>query len=170
MTSQDTVRGVDGDLHTSDQATIWRWRQAFQHDFAARMDWTVKPYSRANHHPQVRVNGRAGTAPVVVDARVGTPVTLDAAGTRDPDGNRLRYRWFHYQEAGVGTAPALAAVTLRGTTTSRATVTPTATCRPQWLPGRPCPATGVAHVVLAVTDTGAPTLTSYRRVILNVRS
>ena len=28
--------------HTTDQATIWRWRTAFQHDFAARMDWTVK--------------------------------------------------------------------------------------------------------------------------------
>jgi hypothetical protein len=170
VTSQDTVRGIDGDLHTSDQATIWRWRQAFQHDFAARMDWTVKPYSRANHNPQLTVNGRAGTAPVVVDAPVGTPVTLDAAGTRDPDGNRLHYRWFHYEEAGVGTAPALAAVTLTGATGPRATVTPTATCRPQWLPGQPCPATGVAHVILAVTDTGSPGLTSYRRVILHVRT
>ena len=28
--------------YTSDQATIWRWRTAFQHDFAARMDWTIK--------------------------------------------------------------------------------------------------------------------------------
>ena len=38
--SRDTVIGVDGKPHTSDQATIWRWRTAFQHDFAARMDWT----------------------------------------------------------------------------------------------------------------------------------
>ena len=36
VTSADTV-----DTHTSDQATIWRWRQAFQNDFAARMDWAV---------------------------------------------------------------------------------------------------------------------------------
>ena len=40
--SRDTVIGIDGKPHTSDQATIWRWRTAFQHDFSARMDWTVK--------------------------------------------------------------------------------------------------------------------------------
>jgi hypothetical protein len=45
-TSADTVDG-----HTSDQATIWRWREAFQNDFAARMDWTIQPYAKANHAP-----------------------------------------------------------------------------------------------------------------------
>ena len=40
--SRDTVVGTDGKTYTSDQATIWRWRTAFQHDFAARMDWTIK--------------------------------------------------------------------------------------------------------------------------------
>ncbi len=39
--SRDTVRADDGREHTSDQATIWRWREHFQHDFAARMDWCV---------------------------------------------------------------------------------------------------------------------------------
>jgi len=29
---------------------------------------------------------------------------------------------------------------------------------------------GVAHVILAVTDNGTPALTSYRRVILNIRA
>jgi len=37
--------GVDGHWHTSNRATIWRWRAAFQNDFAARMDWTIKPYA-----------------------------------------------------------------------------------------------------------------------------
>ena len=110
----------------------------------------------------------AGTAPVVVDAKVGTPVTLDAAGTYDPDGNELSYTWFHYLEAGFGTAPALAALALDRNDGPRITVTPTATCRPQWLPTGPCPATGVAHIILAVTDNGSPSLTSYRRVIFNV--
>ena len=40
--SRDTVVGIDGKSYISDQATIWRWREAFQHDFAARMDWTIK--------------------------------------------------------------------------------------------------------------------------------
>ena len=47
VTSQDTVTGVDGREYVSDQATIWRWREAFQNDFAARMDWTVADYAHA---------------------------------------------------------------------------------------------------------------------------
>ena len=49
--SRDTVTGADGTRYTSDQATIWRWRRAFQNDFAARMDWTIKPVAEANHNP-----------------------------------------------------------------------------------------------------------------------
>ena len=41
MTSQDEVTGIDGRQYISDQATIWRWREAYQNDFAARMDWTI---------------------------------------------------------------------------------------------------------------------------------
>ena len=40
--------------------------------------------------------------------------------------------------------------------TSRATVTPRVA--------------GIAHVILAVTDDGTPTLTSYRRIILTIKS
>ena len=65
--SRDTVVGVDGVAHTSDQATIWRWRRAFQNDLAARMDWTVKGPGEANHNPKVVVNGRTGTEPLFVD-------------------------------------------------------------------------------------------------------
>jgi hypothetical protein len=50
--SKDTVTGADGRTYTSDQATIWRWRRAFQHDFAARMDWTIKDVKGANHNPR----------------------------------------------------------------------------------------------------------------------
>ena len=100
--SKDTVTGVDGKTYTSDQATIWRWRTAFQHDFAARMDWTIKDPSQANHNPDVVVNGQAGKAPVRIDATVGAAVTLDAGGTRDPDGHTLKYTWFFYTEAGTG--------------------------------------------------------------------
>ena len=89
--------------HTSDQATIWRWRTAFQHDFAARMDWTVKDAAQANHAPRVVVNGSGGTEPLTIRAQVGTPVTLDAGGSTDPDtGQALRYTWFYYPEAGTG--------------------------------------------------------------------
>ena len=170
--SRDTVSGVDGQRYTSDQATIWRWRAAFQHDFAARMDWTIKDVAGANHNPAVTVNGVPGKAPIELKARLGEPVTLDAAGTRDPDGHALRYRWFFYPEAGtgvpgrpvaIGRRPAPGAhrgldlpprIALAGETTPRVTVTPHVA--------------GTAHVILAVEDEGAPSLTSYRRVILAI--
>jgi hypothetical protein len=185
--SRDTVVGIDGKSYTSDQATIWRWREAFQHDFAARMDWTIKDVREANHNPVVVVNGRAGKAPLSIDAKVGDTITLDATGTRDPDGHSLTYRWFLYPEAGPGnagrppfmggppqaragqpgagvTSPALVGgrprddsrIVIREGTTEKATVEPNVP--------------GVAHVILAVEDGGAPTLTSYRRIILNIQA
>lgn len=56
--SRDTVRADDGRTYTSDQATIWRWREHYQHDFAARMDWCVADrFAEANHNPVVVLNG-----------------------------------------------------------------------------------------------------------------
>ena len=168
VTSQDTVTGADGKTYVSDQATIWRWRTAFQNDFAARMDWTIKSYADANHHPSVIVNGKEGASPIIIESQVGAPTTLDASLSRDPDGQRLSYQWFHYAEAGFVPGQNLAEVTISQGATARAIVTATAACRPNWMPAnRPC-ATGVAHIILAVTDNGTPALTSYRRVILNV--
>jgi hypothetical protein len=183
--SRDSVVGSDGQIYTSDQATIWRWRTAFQHDFAARMEWTLADARNGNHNPEVVVNGTAGKSPILITATVDTPLTLDAAGTRDPDGDTLIYRWIFYQEAGRGipgqpvaigrpatsggspgeggipSAPAggprepPARVTLAGETTARVTVTPHIA--------------GTAHIILIVEDAGRPSLTSYRRVILDIR-
>ncbi len=169
VTSQDTVRGADGKEYTSDQATIWRWREAYQNDFAARMDWTVADFAHANHNPVVEVNGQTGTGPIVLEAEVGKPVALDASRSHDPDGQALHYNWFHYAEAG-GTGANLAAVTVAGADAAKAVVTPTAVCRAPWLPAYAhCAGSGTAHIILAVTDDGTPRLTSYRRIILQVR-
>ncbi len=184
--SRDTVTGVDGKTYTSDQATIWRWRTAFQHDFAARMDWTIKDVAHANHNPDVVVNGQGGKAPIAIDAQVGVPTTLDAAGTHDRDGNALKYSWFVYPEAGTG-IPGHPVVTgprvpIGGGGTPEAGGIPSA---PSGGPREP-PArvtlenattarvtvtprvAGTTHVILAVEDDGQPTLTSYRRVILTI--
>jgi len=170
VTSQDTVSGVDGRQYTSDQATVWRWREAFQHDFEARMDWTIADYAHANHNPLVEVNGQSGTTPIVMDVEVGQPVQLDASRSHDPDGQKLSYSWFHYAEAG-GTDANLAPVAITGADTPMAVVTPTALCRSSWLPvAAPCSGTGTAHIILSVTDDGSPRLTSYRRIILNVHA
>ncbi len=169
VTSQDTVVGVDGREHVSDQATIWRWREAFQNDFAARMGWTMGDFAHSAHEPVAVVNDKAGTAPLEMDVTVGQSVTLDASGSSDPDGRGLHFHWFHYAEAGSADGN-LAAVTLTGAETARVTVRADAVCRPVWLPGlMPCKGAGTAHIVLAVTNEGTPRLTSYRRVILRVR-
>ena len=169
VTSQDAVYGIDGKLYLSDQATIWRWRTAFQHDFAARMDWTVKDFAQANHAPSVVVNGISGTAPIYINVHIGDAVLLDASGSGDRDGQRLNYRWFHYAEAGFVPGQALAKVTIDNGNTSRAAVMVTEACRPAWLPSKAACPESRAHIILEVTDAGTPALTSYRRVILNVR-
>jgi len=103
-----------------------------------------------------------------VEAQIGQSVVLDASQSRDPDGQRLHYNWFHYAEAGSTNAN-LAAVTITGADTARAVVTPTAACRPLWLPmPSACTGTGTAHIILAVNNDGSPPLTSYRRTILDV--
>jgi len=168
VTSQDAVRGMDGKEHVSDQATIWRWRTAFQNDFAARMGWTYLDFAHASHEPVVVVNGVAGTGVVEMDVVVGQTVTLDAAGSSDPDGKGLRYHWFHYAEAGSADGN-LSGVTLTDAETGRVTVRADGACRPMWIPGVvPCRGSGTAHIILAVTNEGGLPLTSYRRVILHV--
>ena len=168
VTSQDTVTGIDGKQYVSDQATIWRWRTAFQNDFAARMDWTVQDYAHANHNPVVEVNGNSGTAPIYIDAEIGKPIALDASGSRDPDGQSLHFQWLHYPEAGSADGN-LAAIQITSSETAKATVTATAACRPLWLPLLPCRGDGIAHLILAVTDDGSPQLTSYRRIVIHVQ-
>ena len=167
--SRDTVTGVDGKEHVSDQATIWRWREAFQNDFAARMTWTVADFGHANHNPVAMVNGQGGTTPLEINVAVGQSITLDASRSSDPDGQKIDFHWFQYGEAGLADGN-LAALTLTAADTARVTIRADAACRPLWLPVIPCKGDGVAHVILAVTDEGSPKLTSYRRVILHVRA
>jgi hypothetical protein len=168
-TSQDRVIGVDGLEHVSDQASIWRWRTAYQNDFAARMDWTIKDFAHANHNPKLVVNGQAGTSPVELVAGAKQTVTLDAVGSKDPDGDTLHYHWWVYEEAGLAGTQG-ADVTISGANSPQALLTIHSPCRPAWILRLPCRGEGVAHIILEVTDDGIPKLTSYRRVILRVRA
>jgi hypothetical protein len=169
LTSQDEVVGADGRPHVSDQASIWRWREAFQNDFAARMDWTVNDYAHANHNPVAVVNGVKGTGPIELVVQTGKTVVLDASLSSDPDGQQIHFHWFHYPEAGSADGN-LAELTLEGAETAHVTVHAVKPCRDGWLKGMmPCRGDGVAHIILAVTDEGSPRLTSYRRVILRVK-
>jgi len=154
--AEDEVLGVDGHWHTSNKATIWRWREAFQNDFAARMDWTIKSVAAANHPPVARL-----AHPDHLAAKPGQRVALSAEGSSDPDGNPLMFRWFYYPEPGtltVATGRTGAPVTLdKANERDASFIVPTKFFKP-----------GTMHLILAVTDQGTPPLTRYRRVIVTV--
>lgn len=94
----DLAEGQDGNAWFSAQASIWRWRSAFQYDLAARMQWTVNA-TDANHHPVAIVNDTCGVDALEVEYRFGESVVLDASASYDPDGDALEFNWWHYREA-----------------------------------------------------------------------
>ena len=141
---RDTLRGTTHRDHT-----LARWAAHFQHDFAARMDWCVADFDSANHPPVAAVAGAQ-----VRDVTPGETVALDASGSTDPDGDALSYAWTVYPEVTGydGTLPVI----------DKPAAAATSVAIPSAAAGRPL------HVIVAVTDAGSPSLTRYRRVILNV--
>ncbi len=155
--ADDEVMGADGRWHDTNHATIWRWREAYQNDFAARMDWTIKSYAEANHPPVARL---AHAATLV--AKPGQRVELSAEGSSDPDGQALSYEWFYYSEPGtftVSSARSGQPVEIKNFDQPRAWFT---------VPTSRVLRNGTMHVILAVTDHGTPRLTRYQRVIVTV--
>lgn len=153
----DEVLGVDGRWHTGNHATIWRWRSAYQNDFAARMDWTVKPFDQANHPPQLGIS-----KPITITAKPGDQVQLEIKA-EDPDGDALSYQWFYYGEAGSFSVPTGRngeSVEIKNfdQPIARATV-----------PREPIHKLGSMHFIVAVTDHGSPRLTRYGRIIVDVK-
>lgn len=153
----DRVEGDDGITYLSGKATIWRWREAFQNDFAARMQWTLdRHFENANHAPDAVVNGSHGPQPLRMSVLAGSQVRLDASRSTDPDGQPLRFRWIAYAEANRGPSdmPQFEPSRIAG---------PVAIFQIPDLRER-----GEYHVILEVRDGGTPALTSYRRVIIQV--
>lgn len=157
--ADDEVLGVDSRWHDNNHATIWRWRSAYQNDFAARMDWTIKPYAEANHPPMPRLGHTA-----TLTAKPGQRVELSAEGTTDPDGDAVSYEWFYYNEAGtfpVSSARSGQPVEIKNYDQPKAWfAVPTGRVM--------APGLGDMHIILAVTDHGTPRLTRYQRVIVSV--
>jgi len=79
---------------------IFRWRRAYQNDFQARMDWCVKPFDEANHNPVAAFNGDTSDGIVLMSARAGDEIVLDATKSTDPDGDSIVFCWYNYPEAG----------------------------------------------------------------------
>jgi len=127
---------------------IWRFSEAFQNDRAARADWCVRDYEDANHPPQARVAG-----PLDRTARPGDGVTLSAETSTDPDGDHLTYKWWQYTD--VDTSEAVIDISTDEDGSAASFVVPDE-------PGKNL------HVILEVTDDGAPPLTRYQRIIVTI--
>lgn len=136
-------------------APVFRWREAFQNDFAARMDWSIRDsYDEANHNPIAAFRGDAGRDIVELVALPGEVVELSAAGTCDPDGDELSYRWWQYRGPGDFNG----SIEIIGSSAREAGFV---------APGVSWPRT--IHIVLTVADNGSPNLYSYRRVVVTVK-
>ncbi len=133
--------------------TLARWAEAISRDFEARLDWCVSPRDGANHPPVAILDGDATTRVLRRTARSGQEIELDASASSDPDGHALDFAWSHYAEPGSFRGQ----LTLEHTNTRRATLVAPAVTQPE-----------TVHLILAVTDRGAPRLTSYRRTIVTI--
>jgi hypothetical protein len=158
-------RRVEGKRHEDDRDTInkktearanvYRWRPAYQNEFAARMDWCVKPVKEANHPPVAGLKAFGSDVlhnPMTLVVKAGEKFSLDAAGSSDADGNKLTYRWYVYPEL----SPDVGAVQIVGVDKANATF------------NVPPNASDSFAIVLEVTDDGSPPLTRYRRVVVSV--
>ncbi|WP_138484318.1 DUF1593 domain-containing protein [Dyadobacter bucti] len=152
--SRDKVTLENGRIEISDPATIWRWREHYQNDFAARMDWCVTGvFSKANHNPVAVLNKDQSKEVIRITAKSGETVTLSADGSKDPDNNKIDMNWLVYKEAGTYDGE------INLSSTSGKTVTFTA-------PQVKKPAS--IHIVLQLKDDGVPSLVSYRRAVIQV--
>ncbi|OQU97499.1 hypothetical protein CLAIMM_03424 [Cladophialophora immunda] len=171
----DAVTGMNGQMFRSSQATIWRWRDQYQNDFAARMQWTLtdKP-SKANHAPVVIVNkSTPGPEPLLLEVEAGTEVTLDASQSYDPDGDSLTFKWFQYKEPTSSQSPIhwlvpdIELVPVGGEQKIvKIELPPPETCAVNIVTGKALEKGMALHFILEVTDNGSPSMTTYKRVVV----
>jgi hypothetical protein len=140
----DTYQG-----ETDEMVSVYKWRQAYQADFQARMDWCVKPYKEANHVPVVVIGQERfqSVAP-------GTEVYLNASGSYDPDGDELSFHWEFYRDASSFKG---SLEIINPDSIEARFIAPDVVYFPKTI-----------HIVLTVKDSGAPALISYARIIITV--
>jgi hypothetical protein len=133
---------------TNNKASLWRWRDDFQNDFAVRMDWCTQSYEEANHPPVIVLSH-----PETLTVKSGEGLSLDAFNSTDPDGDHLSFLWMHYPEAGTYKK----AISLGAENVHVVHFTAPAVENKETI-----------HIILKVTDKGTPVLTRYKRVIITV--
>lgn len=133
---------------TGFQETLWRWRDDFQNDFAARMDWCTKSFAETNHPP---VAVLANSEQITVKS--GEGFGLDAKDSSDPDGDNLSFLWFSYPEAG---------------SYKKMIITDSQNSHTTYMTAPVVDKKETAHIILKVTDKGKPSLSSYKRIVITI--
>lgn len=129
--------------------TLMRWRDDFQNDFAARMDWCTKNFEDANH-PPVPVLDHSDE----ISVKSGKGFTLSAFKSFDPDEDNLSFLWFNYPEA--------------GSYKKQIKVNGAENVYKAYFTAPKVDKKETAHFILKVTDKGEPQLTRYKRVIVSI--
>jgi hypothetical protein len=150
--SSEYGRSIKMDTLTfkDNKVSLWRWRDDFQNDFAARMDWCIKSYEEANHHPVIVLSH-----PETIIVKSGQEFGLDAFNTTDPDGDSFSFLWFNYPEA--------------GTCKEQIKIEGTENAHGAYIIAPKVDKDETAHFILKVTDKGEPQLSSYKRVIVMIK-
>lgn len=144
---------ADADDATRVKWTVARWREAYQNDFAARMDWCVAAREAANHSPSITVNDDATLGTVYLDARSEMPTQLEITCV-DEDGDAVVLdAWVYGEVTGVESSDLKIGILDSGDI--------------EIIPGSVA-AGNVYHVILQCRDSGIPALTCYRRIVLDV--
>ena len=113
------------------------------------MDWCVKSFEDANHPPVPALNH-----PDEITVRSGEGFGLDAGGTTDPDGDNLSYLWFNYPEA--------------GSYKNKININSAENLKRVYVTAPKVDKNETVHFVLKVTDKRQPSLSRYKRVIVNI--
>lgn len=144
-------RNIDNDTLSLSgyKETLLRWRDDFQNDFAARMDWCLKSYKETNH-PPVPVLDHAEE----IHVKSGKGFTLSAFDSYDPDGDNLSFLWFNYPEA--------------GSHKSLIKVNGAENVYKAYFTAPKVDKKETAHFILRLKDKGQPQLTRYKRVIVTI--
>ena len=116
-------------------------------DFVARMQWADK--GEGNHNPLVVIDGHKGPSPLVLRAKAGETLRLNASKSYDPDGHTISFHWWQQQE--IGTAKLTIDDVANAITAVRI----------------PADAAGqTLHLICEVSDNGPFNLKSYQRIII----
>lgn len=143
------VEGFENVFADVSEGSYTRWIEDANRDFQARMDWCVaETYEEANHKPVIRLKGAPDRT-----VRAGEVVTFSAEGTTDPDGDRISFRWWQFQEAGTCSQM----VNIENPLGDRIRFV---------APGVDESCT--IHIILEAEDNGSPELVAYQRMIITV--